>query len=1060
MAKFKVKSPDGSFTSVEAVSPEEAISIVKSSQEQPSLADRLQRKVDEASIKGERMGGGLFSSIAASLAKPAISALGTTQRAVEATNMAGRKAEELSRQGLEQIVNEPIAKAAERFGESKLPIPTPFGIIPIPTKYPIAAAGSLAKVGTEFSSSMINPVNLAITYLAPLGIKGIARIEKGVAQKIVSSPAWNDFTAWVAKSVPESVKGSAESFLRYVTTNYKIPPAFVAAKNELPYNQYQAAKEQIGKLGALEKATPEQAADITAVLEGKKILPPEKKPVQLNLFNKNVIADDIVDSRNAPIMEEKGLENLPSLQELSTQLSQKSPTKLEAYVQGYTKGGISPNTKTPYSGTPLYGVRGGTPQEYKRLFNDPSPGSVTEEQLKRAGLKIPQSQEPLLLFQPKKGIELEWTSKDKTELRKMGVDVDAIEPNLPKLWKESGTPTEPIKTAIPREEKGFQLVAGTLTSEQAKATKFAQTSFVELGKQLVDLGMLSEDTYLANLRKYSPRLYKQYETDLQTKGIFGTETPTRVNVERFKQRKVDDPTVLQGLTQLKGAYPTEKGLAQLSAAVEKGKFLKSIADNPKFASPNPIEGWTQLPDVKGLGPLQDMYVEPNVAYNLRSTFKELPTWAKVIKKVNTAWKLGKTTFNPAVQLNNAMFNTVLADWSGADFATQARLAPLVLKDITNKAGIYQDLMKGGITDPSEMSQTVVMHLRSLLGETPEGYTGMVQKILSSPTNTYQAAEILNKGIIYKAALERGMSPVEALTHAKKWGIDYGEVSPLIQDIRSYAIPFITFPSKLIPLAAETLVKNPMAIYKYKLLTDAIEQTAINEGVVTPDKVNRIHREEKGFPVVLPFKGKNGEPYVWNISRIMPIDAAQSAIHFGGPPAIAAQAAMNVKRFDTMEPQPIAKATETPLEKTLAYTNFLGQAATPSLMPGVYDIRSPFKGGTAYARIKKAEKGEINPATGEPYNVKEALLGMVGIDIAAKSGELTEGLRLKQAKQLIEKKQQVIRKDIGFKNLSEEEINFLLNQLDSKIEELLKESSSVREKLDIFTGRKFRPKAGK
>lgn len=132
-------------------------------------------------------------------------------------------------------------------------------------------------------------------------------------------------------------------------------------------------------------------------------------------------------AQTAPLMEEKGLTNPPTLEQLKAQLGRSAPEvpKLEAYVKGIQRG-------IPAKGipdVPIYGVRGGTSEENLKFFGDAAPGSVTPAQLEKANIALPTTEPKPLVPSP----------------------VPAKQPTLPLATGNIGEPTTPIIPPVQRE---------------------------------------------------------------------------------------------------------------------------------------------------------------------------------------------------------------------------------------------------------------------------------------------------------------------------------------------------------------------------------------------------------------------------------------------------------------------------------------------------------------------------------------------------------------------------------------------------------------------------------
>src|SRR3990167_6395493 len=126
---------------------------------------------------------------------------------------------------------------------------------------------------------------------------------------------------------------------------------------------------------------------------------------------------------------------------------------------------------------------------------------------------------------------------------------------------------------------------GQLESLPADILVKAKPAFDELdrlGKEAVNVGLLSPETYSENVGKYIARLYRTKEAPEgiagKIKGIFEGK-PKRIDLSRFKKRTDIPEEVREAMGEiLEAGYPTAKGLVQLTRSIENAKFFNEVAN--------------------------------------------------------------------------------------------------------------------------------------------------------------------------------------------------------------------------------------------------------------------------------------------------------------------------------------------------------------------------------------------------------------------------------------------------------------------------------------------------
>ena len=370
---------------------------------------------------------------------------------------------------------------------------------------------------------------------------------------------------------------------------------------------------------------------------------------------------------------------------------------------------------------------------------------------------------------------------------------------------------------------------------------------------------------------YAPRLYLSKELEkMDKKGFFGT-LAMKIKGDAFKRRGFFTPEEELSMGKItEPAYPYATRIKQISSDVATAKLFRGVAENPEWASGQAKAGFSLL-EGKQYGKLSGAYVRDDIYKDIVSMTQAPTTFGKLMKGITRTWKIGKTVVDPAVQATNTLGNVILLHLSGTDILTQPGLLRKALTEIKTKGPAFTELQKsgalGGDFSASELLDSLA--LKAPLEGNWDHLADIGKLPFKKASELYQFNEKLFKMAKYLDGKGKGLSVEAAAKEADKWLINYGKVSTAVKTLRDnpVGIPFLTFWSKVIPLVAETAVKNPFRLYQFKLMADAVEKNAIDKLGLSDKEVELIHRNTKGLGMILPFRDDKGAPQVLSLGRV-------------------------------------------------------------------------------------------------------------------------------------------------------------------------------------------------
>jgi hypothetical protein len=333
-------------------------------------------------------------------------------------------------------------------------------------------------------------------------------------------------------------------------------------------------------------------------------------------------------------------------------------------------------------------------------------------------------------------------------------------------------------------------------------------------------------------------------------------------------------------------YVAGKGIAQAGREVAITRFFKTVADNPEWASNTAKADWYQMPkDPKRLGDLSGKWLRPDIAAEINDAVRQKADWQKMLAKTTALWKMAKV-INPATMARNFYSSSWLADWGGLSPYRPSGIksyhmtiqgfrgvnpAAVQYLDEARKAGIFNagynhaelNALASGYLGSKEANPV----LRIL-----DGIGNITQKT-GLPT-AYGSIDNFYKAALFTHGRREGMNIAEAARYARKYGIDYSDVSPFVKVMRDIPLgaPFLTFASKAIPLAIETSVKHPIRFWKYPAIIYGATELSLRSFRDEREQVEKVgelaHMRSPRF-VTLPGKTPEGRNQFLDLGYILP-----------------------------------------------------------------------------------------------------------------------------------------------------------------------------------------------
>src|SRR3990167_8058438 len=639
------------------------------------------------------------------------------------------------------------------------------------------------------------------------------------------------------------------------------------------------------------------------------------------------------------------------------------------------------------------------------------------------------------IFTYRFGVDGKFQELDDARVRAIGDAIDKAN-ELGKQLSEGVSKTEQLRLG--------QILKGSVSTSEAEAplralATNARGTLDEMEKKAVDLGLIPKASVLkreAVGEKYVPRLYRVFEnpkkynvqnaalpviddlSDSQLKAVGDLDPKLasevidsagkggkplaiggkniKIGGERFKHRGDLSDEYRKALGEIKEpAYPVAKGVSQVGRDIANAEFFQAISKETDWVSETVKAGYKAIPaDQKKYGALAGKFLKKNLADELEHTFKTKGPIQEVYEDLLGKWKFGKVVVNPSTHVRNMVSNSVMLDLSGVDFHKQPRLLIRAADNMLNKGKYFQEAKTQTNLLGNEFFGGEIKQFRDALFVTADdGFIdkalNLTRKMANSAGKVYQGEEQVYKLAKYIHAREQGSTVKQAANEAEKWLFNYNKVSPFVDAVRKAPLgsPFFTYTSKALPRVLETAVKDPMRLYKYDLVFNAVEHVSKEKTGLSDEDFDTIKRTAPGQTLILPFKDEDGATMTLDLTYMLPWgDIGESGGLFklpptlspGGPLKSVLDVGYNKSTFKAGKTGSgeIYNVTDSDGEKVSKIIDYMGKALLPSLTPGIPADGSFWKGGYSFQKLANAIEKKPD------YFGRVRNLGLVALDTLA------------------------------------------------------------------------------
>lgn len=343
------------------------------------------------------------------------------------------------------------------------------------------------------------------------------------------------------------------------------------------------------------------------------------------------------------------------------------------------------------------------------------------------------------------------------------------------------------------------------------------------------------------------------------------------------------------------------GAIQQSHDIRLGSMFANIADNPKWASAEPVEGWHLVSNavvahdspIRKYGKLANMWVAPEVDSAIKAVRAPWRTSSSHDVQLVLdayfgglkAWKLSKTVGNPTAWFNNGVSNITMAILDGRNPAVVLARGGNALLDKNHPyySEIRERLVDDFVPIHEDGIRDVLSSLdqQSIAAKLKAGdVQGALMKSIRALSRGYNNGDLIFKAGTYVEAREAGVSPEKAAAEAQEFYFDYGDIPVGVQLVRDFHLPFASYSYKFTLAFLDSLTNAPWralgvmaavnafvtGTYAYLYGPDAEKKREAEYGLLPEYMKGRTIFGEKSMRLPV---NVNDAPTFLDVARIMP-----------------------------------------------------------------------------------------------------------------------------------------------------------------------------------------------
>lgn len=428
-------------------------------------------------------------------------------------------------------------------------------------------------------------------------------------------------------------------------------------------------------------------------------------------------------------------------------------------------------------------------------------------------------------------------------------------------------------------------------------------------------------------------------SDLITKGEFINQ-PTGVNFEKFYNQKIRKK--LGEIEEI--SIRAVSTIADQNEIINQVKYFDELSKT-KYVSNVPTNTHTEfIKKIKEMGALSGKYITPDLANELKRTFKFETQLESIWLKGLRLWKAGKTAYNPATIGRNAITNLFILNPLGGVQWWRADLYQKATKELTQQGDLFKRAEKVGLSFSSYEVSELATKSNSLYkriikegdGDKIKEFADNAKDFHEKVLNFYGAQDRYFKlANFIKGVTEDGLDDWGAMQRANFYLIDYSDMPEAVDFLRNspVGIPFLSFSYGVTRPIAKTMVTQPHKISNYFKVLNAIR--SLNPYQISEEDRKKLNGDLPEFlrnkpKVRVPWKDKFGNVQFLDLEYILPFNIFEMDTFMPGGPVLDIVVALTTNR-DSFTGSKIIEDGSTTLDAWATSSKFVYDNLVPPLL---------------------------------------------------------------------------------------------------------------------------------